>query len=1424
MSSSAVKCAKFNCNIMSESVVFYLPIFLLLLFDLSTAVSCPHKCLCSHLNVICTGQSLTQIPSGIPSDSIRLDLQENQISVIRKDDLNNLPNLRVLQLMDNELSVIEPGAFNNLTKLERIRLNRNFLRSLPENLFLHNRKLHRIDLSENQLTLLNDEHLHGPQNLRNLQLDRNQLTCLDTTIINSWPELEILTLNGNNLNTIARIDNLKNLRVFRLMDNPWLCDCRIQWIKSIGPMISPNVRCNRPGMLQGRSIEAVDIENMKCSGIEKRAATSCREASICPSVCTCTDTTVDCRDRGLKFIPANLPTSTTELRLEQNHISMIPSRAFRNLKNLRRLDMSKNNIRSIARDAFDGLSALNTLVLYANNLTDLPPEIFSSLSELQLLLLNANGLKCLRRGVFQGLKKLNLLSLYDNNIQSITNGTFDPLANLQTLHLARNPLICDCNLEWLAELLERRPLETSGAKCALPRRLANRRLALLEPNKFRCKGSEIYVTKGAGECIIDNSCPASCICHRTVVDCSDRRLTQIPSHIPQFTTELRLNRNRLSSVGVMDGLRHLTKLERLDLSENLIENVETNALHGLHSLRELNLSSNRLRRFSSDAFGFPASTLEVLLLNDNLLQCITPTTMSNFVKLRKLSLARNQLRSITNDIFDLSSNLNELRIEGNEFLCNCQLQSLVVRMHSPSSVITFDQPTCHEPISLKGQLLSSLNSTSLLCNGEEEQVCAENGNYCPAHCTCDDTVVRCSNRQLKHFPIGISEDTTELYLDNNEIQTIPLSQLNKLRNLVKIDLSQNQLTTIETDSFVGLNKLSTLILSYNNIRCLEDFAFRGLVNLRILSLHKNLVSVLPENAFLDLVNISHIAVGSNELYCDSNMIWFSKWIKARFIEPGIARCHQPSILKNKLLLTSNHQKFPSGKIPKEVLSKCNACIVSPCKNNGTCVREAGHHFTCNCNFGFYGKLCERKIDACYGSPCLNNGTCKVIEEGRFECQCPLGFKGERCEENIDDCIKNSCQNGARCVDQNIQGKFCETRLNYCTELNPCKNGAKCVPLNNAMNYSCNCPAEFFGRDCEQKIEFVAESAEMFMDHVQSCSSLNCHNGKCEQNDKDELECRCFEGFFGPSCNILKSMSFAYSSFLALSSWNLRPSGNLSLILRTTERSGILAYFGDKSSHFAAELFDSRIKISFFVGNSPSSHLYSYRTVSDGLSHKLDFNITGNAIRLAIDQNTPQTITNYGNNSNFKLSSQQHLYLGGFPTEIGNLASNNFHVKSTTGLKGCISDVRVNGYAVDLLADSVQRQNVTSGCSNVVDLCTEVKCQNDGQCALNSSQHEGWQCNCKKGFNGRLCEDQEIRCVKEKFHEYVEENGCRSLDKVKNAKCLGYCGNTTLENGCCGAVRIKKRKVKLHCVDGSQKSKIVDIIRKCQCTNMCPKVY
>lgn len=53
---------------------------------------------------------------------------------------------------------------------------------------------------------------HSQVSMKNLQLDRNQLSCLDTNILTTWKELEILTLNGNKLNTMNQID-LANLRV-----------------------------------------------------------------------------------------------------------------------------------------------------------------------------------------------------------------------------------------------------------------------------------------------------------------------------------------------------------------------------------------------------------------------------------------------------------------------------------------------------------------------------------------------------------------------------------------------------------------------------------------------------------------------------------------------------------------------------------------------------------------------------------------------------------------------------------------------------------------------------------------------------------------------------------------------------------------------------------------------------------------------------------------------------------------------------------------------------------------------------------------------------------------------------------------------------------------------------------------------------------
>ena len=94
-------------------------------------------------------------------------------------------------------------------------------------------------------------------------------------------------------------------------------------------------------------------------------------------------------------------------------------------------------------------------------------------------------------------------SLYDNQIPSLADSTFAPLTNIQTVHLGKNPLICDCNLRWMARWIasfqadegDQNGVERSDARCDSPKRVAGKRLAQLTESKFKCRGAEEYRTK-----------------------------------------------------------------------------------------------------------------------------------------------------------------------------------------------------------------------------------------------------------------------------------------------------------------------------------------------------------------------------------------------------------------------------------------------------------------------------------------------------------------------------------------------------------------------------------------------------------------------------------------------------------------------------------------------------------------------------------------------------------------------------------------------------------------------------------------------------------------------------------------------------------------------------------------------------------------
>nr|XP_027218511.1 protein slit-like [Penaeus vannamei] len=1236
----------------------------------------------------------------------------------------------------------------------------------------------------------------------------------------------------------------------------------------------------RPGGAAGKEVAELHESHLKCPGGASRdEGGNCPSPPLCPDKCRCDEGIVDCRDRGLTHVPLHIPEDTTELRLEQNQISEVPSRAFAPFRKLRRIDLSNNQITTIAGDAFQGLKSLASLVLYGNKITELAAGVFSGLTSLQLLLLNANRISCLRRDVFTDLRSLNLLSLYDNNIKTIQNGTFDTLSSIQTLHLGRNPFVCDCSLQWLSDYLELHPIETSGARCENPRRLQKRKLNALRDERLKC--TDETVSLYAGECVTAEECPRGCTCRATTVDCTAGGLTRFPETLPPYTTDLWLSDNEIREIGSSGVLRELSRLRRLVLSNNHLRRITQGSFQGIQSLQELDLSDNDLSEINSRMFdGIP--------------------------QLTALSLANNKVTCISPGAFSQLPALTEINLEGNPLRCNCHMGWLAEWLRGQRS--TSGVPRCHTPHRLRDVPITEVPSSEFACEGDETG-CLGVEERCPADCRCEGTVVRCSRAKLREIPLGIPSHTTELYLDVNEITEIDAERLSHLTALTRLDLSNNQIAVLQNNTFSSLHQLSTLIVSYNKLQCMQRDSLAGLRKLRILSIHGNDISRIPDGAFRDLDYITHIAMGANPLYCDCSLAWFSNWVKGDYVEPGTARCAEPQAMRDKLILTTPTQAFHcSQKVPDEVLAKCDLCYTHPCENEGVCQPLPNRSYKCICPPAYHGPNCQYKIDACYGNPCKNMGTCKVLEAGRFSCHCPPGFEGDRCEINIDDCVENKCENNATCVDlveeykcqcnPGYTGDYCERKIPFCSrEFNPCKNGATCV--DHFTHYECQCPLGFAGDNCTENVDDCAnhlcQNGASCVDGVNeyTCKCINEHTGKfcevgpavflqtspCQQNDcqngicfvppnSKDYVCKCSPGFSGKHCEYLTRVHFGNNnSFIALDPLKTRPSSNVTLHFRTNREDGVILYTGE-SAHLAVELFKGRIRVSYDVGNYPVSNMFSYEVVNDGNWHSIELITVKQNFTMRIDRGTARSIVNDGVNEYLQLSAP--LFIGGLPKEAAESANKRWHLRDTGSFSGCMERLYVNGRLTDL--GSGQQHKVAPGCGGEetvrdqglnglgvvhVETTTLASAKHSGRRRNNAVNNEvqilppaveeaqkeaedialadacenhkcrRGRCKPKRNSDGQdyYCRcrtgysgrfcDQAPSCRKEQFTEYYVENGCRSRKPIKNAICSGTCGTH-----CCKPRKTKQRKVRLICNDGTSYTKEIEIIRKCRCSRRC----
>ena len=248
------------------------------------------------------------------------------------------------------------------------------------------------------------------------------------------------------------------------------------------------------------------------------AAETTTTTATCPRGCFCNPQSriVYCSRRGLFSIPTEIPSDALELNLNGNQFQMPYIRRANfssTLARLERLYLSDCGIETIQPDAFRDMTQLKWLDLSSNRIREIQPNSFASMP-LQHLFLNGNRQLRLSPESFAGGLRLSGLYLHDCSLSSLSPDVLSPLngtlknlwlngnaierlnrrhyslfASLSHLRLASNPFHCNCESAWLKELLDSRQDLVYGSptpSCSSPARLKGMGFEKLLVSDFFC--------------------------------------------------------------------------------------------------------------------------------------------------------------------------------------------------------------------------------------------------------------------------------------------------------------------------------------------------------------------------------------------------------------------------------------------------------------------------------------------------------------------------------------------------------------------------------------------------------------------------------------------------------------------------------------------------------------------------------------------------------------------------------------------------------------------------------------------------------------------------------------------------------------------------------------------------------------------------
>lgn len=600
-------------------------------------------------------------------------------------------------------------------------------------------------------------------------------------------------------------------------------------------------------------------------------------------------TLLSLKSNNLSYIPHHLPTSLNELYLYNNNIQEVTDEDFKNLTNLRILDISGNCPRcynapfpcspcpnnaplKISKTAFRTLKKLNTLRLHSNSLTSVLSEWFVSMKELQVLDLSSNFLardvgvtsfpqylgklkeldlsfnyelqrypQTLRLNCsFSYLKSLKILRLKGYVFQQLKRESIYPLRslpNLEVVDLGTN-FIKMANLSILMELKSFKIISLSDNKISSP-----------------SDSQESFGFTG-GEPVLWSPMSA-------VNEYRNKEVREI--HYFRYDEYARSCKHKDKELGIITSFvkKECSRFGKtLDVSRNNIFFLHSRFLN-LKELRCLNLSGNAMSQSLNGSEFTNLTNLQYLDFSFNRLDLLYPT-------------AFQELKNLV--ILDISHNNHYFESEGLTHMLNFtkNLKHLKILLMNNNKISTSTN-TELESESLERLEFRDNRLDMLWRDGDTRYV-----NYFKKliNLTVLDISHNNLNSLLPQVFSGMPDKLSELYLKNNKLKSFAWGKLQLLRSLQVLDLSGNSLSTVPRMLSDCTTSLKKFILHKNQIQKLSPNFLKDAFNLKYLDLSYNHIQYIEESSFPDDVvkQMDMLLLHKNRFLCTCNATWFVTWL------------------------------------------------------------------------------------------------------------------------------------------------------------------------------------------------------------------------------------------------------------------------------------------------------------------------------------------------------------------------------------------------------------------------------------------------------------------------------------------------------------------------------------------------------------------